>query len=139
MRLSFIVGRHKPNNGKPTAMYLHKTARFAITTLSIVLMGGCASTATEFRAQPPRLTTETSKSAANVATCISQKWSARLNGLSMLPTSNGYSISFVSDGLIYYLVDIESEKHKTIVRFWTGTFTLESYIRDFSGDIQACM
>jgi hypothetical protein len=111
--------------------FMHKIFGIYFITLSLV---GCAiNTPADFRNSDPILSLRSINEAEKVAMCIADGWETIMNGF--------YMITFVYDGLVYYMADIVNEKNGASVsttKYWTGTFTLQSSIDKFGNVVKDC-
>ena len=112
-----------------------------ILLISSILLfaAGCANTANDFRATTPVLTLISTKNPEKVAMCIMDGWEGVVNGFNMRPKGEGYGITFVNSGLIYYMADIEKvDTGGSSTKFWVGTFTLSSYVENLGNIAKRC-
>ena len=106
--------------------------------IAVLLLASCASTQKDFRETSPTLTIKSKKSAKEVALCISDGWSEILNGFTMQQRTNGYTITFVNNGLIYYMADVINSADGSITNFWAGTFTISHYVNILGNIAKKC-
>lgn len=102
------------------------------------VLAGCASTATDFRSSPPNLSVSSKKLAREVAVCISDGWGNELNGVNTRSIGGGVTVTFVANGLIYYMADVMESSDGSATKYWAGTFTLSHYVEKFGGIVKGC-
>lgn len=104
----------------------------------VVLLTGCANTHQDFRSSPPFMEATSTKEANVVAVCITDGWENVVNGFNLRPTFGGFTITFVSNGLIYYMADVMKSVNGSTTKYWIGTFTIDSYVNKLGDIVKRC-
>lgn len=110
--------------------------------VALALVGCATNTPVDFRMTTPVLSLQSANEPKKVAMCIADGWESIMNGFTMRPTAEGYTITFISDGLIHFMADIATGNNGASIsttKYWTGTFAIwQSRNERFGAVVKGC-
>ncbi|MFC1520522.1 hypothetical protein ACFL6Z_12530 [Pseudomonadota bacterium] len=83
----------------------------------LLIISGCSTTPGEMRTNTPHVLEYSDKAAKSITICIADKW-GQSGVVNQRESSDGYSLTFTSNGKLLYLADIEKNGDKTVTKVY---------------------
>lgn len=104
-------------------------------TLALI---GCASPA-DYRKTTPDFLLSSKKSPNEIAICAGDRSTEIFpTGFNTRSTANGYTLTGIGSGGVYFVVDIESQPTGSTTKYWSGTAAVASVYKEFMAVVRAC-